>query len=702
MASVELLERSLPDCDSKGITDTLADLQGWSLIVYRKFNDSFSVFEGSDFDIDESVSRVMGAMDDIDFDRLNAIAGLQPIVAKRHYHYTGSLRWFDMAIVPLSEIEEAIPQHGSIGGFYLSIPTRGESPRDAGKIARRAADNTEDWDMVVGLPQLAWDITSLAQELLALEQVRDETPELMGDRVARSEVLARVAALQGHIEGELARAFDSALWFSRGRKESHLPHAKLNSLASDLADKRFEKAPRLHNELLNRVKPSSNAVAAQNALLRRMALNEGEVRLGIRGFPAEGGLFASLLEAAWLYRETPTGWRFVSPTPVNGDPCNLAPTWQAALDVLERAAHRTVSVAELYDIWRAPPFGIKDGLLPVLAVAFILSNRHALAFYREGIFQARLTDLDVDYLARDPNDVQVRWMNLSDVSRRLLSDMADVVRDMDEGNALANLEPIDVARGLVAIYDQLPPWVDRTQHLSTNAKRVRHLFKQANDPNSLIFDDIPRALSEGVQPSEGETLRRIADSVREGLTELRQAYPSMLHRLRETLLAEIQAPNASQPILAELRARADNVRQLAGDHRLEAFIIRLAQFQGSDDDMESLASMAANKPPHNWVDSDIDRAAVELAEMAQRFIRVETFAHVKGRSNKRHAMAVIVGMSGWTTPVHGEFDVADLDRRDVEGLIARMEEMLGHSGEDRHDIILAALAELSARYIKRR
>ena len=31
----------------------LEELQAWSLIIFRKFNDSFSVFEGSDFDVDE-------------------------------------------------------------------------------------------------------------------------------------------------------------------------------------------------------------------------------------------------------------------------------------------------------------------------------------------------------------------------------------------------------------------------------------------------------------------------------------------------------------------------------------------------------------------------------------------------------------------------------------------------------------------------
>ena len=70
----------------------------------------------------------------------------------------------------------------------------------------------------------------------------------------------------------------------------------------------------------------------------------------------------------------------------------------------------------------------------------------------------------------------------------------------------------------------------------------------------------------------------------------------MLHRLREVLLTELDVPNTSEAMLQELKARAENVRQLSGDHRLEAFVIRLARFLGGDEDMESLASLATNKP----------------------------------------------------------------------------------------------------------
>ena len=482
------LQSALPGHSKGDIRVALKELQLWSLIIFRKFNGSYSVFEGSDFDIDEEVGRVLTTMPDVDFARLNEIAGLQPIIAKRHYHETGALRWFDVIIAPLVDVQanatEFCPRNNAVGTFLLAVCTHGESENVASHIAQSVIHKVQDWDLAIGLPQGTWSFSSLAQELLAVEQVREESPQLQGDRIARREVEARIAALRGYMASELSRALDSAYWYSKKLTGVQCNQARRNTLASELARDRFFSSPRLRNELLNRVKPSGSAVAARNALLRRMVQNKGEERLGIEGYPAEGGLFASLLKDSHLYKKIEQEWHFADPT-LGDDPRNLAPAWKVAAEFLESNRHRTVPLTEIYGIWREPPYGIKDGLLPVLATAFILSKQRELAVYRQSIFQSQITDLDVEYLAKDENSVQLRWMELSDEQRALLTKMVGIVRALDPTNTLPDLEPIDVARGLVSIYDRLPPWVGRTQGLSANAKQVRTLFKQASDPNGL-------------------------------------------------------------------------------------------------------------------------------------------------------------------------------------------------------------------------
>ena len=114
-----------------------------------------------------------------------------------------------------------------------------------------------------------------------------------------------------------------------------------------------------------------------------MVSGEGAPRLGIEGFPAEGGLLESILLRSRIYRQEDNGrWRFARPEP-QSDSCHVIPAWDAALVFLEGAKSRTVNMSEIYSLWARPPFGIKAGLAPVIGLAFILANRQQLAFYRE-------------------------------------------------------------------------------------------------------------------------------------------------------------------------------------------------------------------------------------------------------------------------------------------------------------------------------
>ena len=680
----------------------LGQLKDWSLVIFRKFADAYAIFAGSDFDIDGAIDCELQNVREVDFAALQELAGLQPILAKRHYHDTGALRWLDVEVSHLHGLSERIRAYkstaGAIGTFVLAIPTEGESHNFAKRVCRTAVQESKDWDVVVGLSERAWIIVDLAKELIALVEVQVKHPDLPGDAIAQREVVARKTALQARLEEELRNAFDQAVWYLKDNEPQTWDLAEINNAASGIADKRFSLSPRINNELLNRMKPSNNAVAAQNVLLRAMVDREGEPRLGIDGYPAEGGLFASILEATALYGNVDGQWQFLAPQKKH-DPGNLVPIWSAAAKFLKEAKDRTVSVSDLYDLWGAPPYGLKQGLKPVMAVAFILTNKEHAALYREGIFQTRLKDIDVEILAKNADQIQLRWMDLSGVPRRLLSCMAEVVRELDAPNRLACLAPIDVARSLIAIFDQLHPWTKRTTQLSSKATRVRDLFKLANDPNKFLFDDIPATFGRRGELDEEKEPQAIVNDVRDGLIELTLAYPSMLRRLHDLMLTELQVPNDSPQALGELRERAANIRGIGDDFRLNAFISRLSQYGLSERDLEGIASLVANKPPRDWTDPDLDRTSVGLADMAQKFIRAENFARVKGRMDKRSSMAVVVGLNGRPVPFHAEFEVAESEKEIVEEIIKRLEGVIDTEDPTKRHLLLAALAEFGSRYM---
>ena len=705
VASAAVLSQALPSIAPERLQTCLEDLQSWSVLLYRRHAGAYAIYAGSDFDIDAAVADVRARLPIVDLARLRTLALLQPVLAKRHYHTTGALRWFEVDIAALGEgadrVRQFRPQAGAAGLFLLLIGTEAETDAKAKKLWKAAATVADRWPAAVGWTRDSFVIRELAAELLALEAVRAERAELQGDAVARREVSARIARIAAEVEDRLNQAFDGAQWSWRDLKNGALVTseggATLNAIASDLADQRYDLGPKLKNELLNRIKPSSNAIAAQKELLKAMVDRWQEPRLGIEGYPASGGLYDSLLAVTRLHRpraDDPD--RFVFADPEAGDDFNLAPLWAAAERLFREAGSAGADLGALFAEWRRPPYGVRDGLLPVLAIAYLMSRSGRLAVYLDGAFQPRVGSILIDRLAQDPASVRLRWTEASDFHVRVLSGVADLVAEF--GAILAGQthpEAIDVARGLVGLVLDLPAWVLRTGRLSPVATKVRSLAKLASDPNKFLLDDLPSVFGTATDQAHAEA-DAVVSALRDGLRELVEAYPKMLRELEAVMLLELRLGELTEGVRSNLHRRAASVRGLTGNYRLDAFATRLQTYNSDVEEIEGLASLAANKPPRDWVDRDIDHARIEIAALAQEFVRSEAFAHVKGREDGRVRMAIFISDPTRPSPVKPDFDITAGQQREVRELVDELERMLDHAGASRN-VALAALAELGAR-----
>ena len=251
LASGAVLAQALPWIEAGRLESCLDDLQSWSVVLYRRHAGAFAIYAGSDFDIDAAVAEVRAGLPVIDLARLRTLALLQPVLAKRHYHMTGALRWFEFDIAALADGAERVrqfrPQSGATGLFLLLIGTEAETDAKAKKLWRAAASAAERWPAAVGWTRDSFMIRELAAELLALEAVRAERSELQGDAVARREVSARIARLAAEVEDRLNQAFDGAQWAWQDLQSEELVTseggATLNAIASDLADQRYKLGP---------------------------------------------------------------------------------------------------------------------------------------------------------------------------------------------------------------------------------------------------------------------------------------------------------------------------------------------------------------------------------------------------------------------------------------------------------------------------
>lgn len=679
---------ALHEIDRVDVDSALASLERQSEIAFRKHTGTYVLYAGSDFDVEARLQEAIAETNDVDLNLVRTLADLQPMLAKRHHEKTGAMRWFEMSIEPVSELEAlAASKHAqdTIGRIVFPLPTKGETSDEAISAYERAILSCRSYPLFVGHHPSAGKLLDLARELTGLSSLVSRFPELRGDPIARREIDSRITEVRQKLEDNLHGLIGECVWYEGVNRPRRLTKRLLNEQLSSRADTIFSDAPDIRNELLNCSEPSSNAVSARTKLMKRMAMRASEPDLGFEGknYPAERGLYISLLQKTELHIEG----EYRAPNP--GD--KLFPLWRVADAMLADAEHGIVTADEIIETWGKDPIGLKAGLGPVFVVAYILSRRARVAVYGEGIFQSSFNELCVEFLARNAKDIGLRRVEMEGFIGETLEELGNLLKL--KGAA----EPLLVARTIIGEFDALVPWTARTQSLSPQTLQVREILKRANDPNKLLFDDLPR-LTEPL-PNGYFDPQATALLLRDALAEMRAAYPKVLDELRDLMLRELDVRGQGEDAFKDLRTRADNIRQIGGDLRLEAFVGRLTQFHGTREDMEGVASIAANKLPRDWNDGDRERAAVGLVELAASFLKTETMARVKGRKDRRHALAVVVGKDSAPHSLFREFEVADIDRQDVERLASIVDKVLSEANQQRRDIILAALVEVTSKYI---
>jgi hypothetical protein len=400
--------------------------------------------------------------------------------------------------------------------------------------------------------------------------------------------------------------------------------------------------------------------------------------LGIEGFPVHRGLYSTVLAPAGLHHKTADGYVFSKPT--HG---KIGQTYKAFWDKAERLFDEErgpISLSTLYQLWEAPPFGIRRGLMPILALAFIMANRHRFALYGEGRFQAEIDDYLVDILLQDENLVALRRVDIDSFQGAVLTGLASAIKSAT--GQPCQVDPLEIARRLVRFARDLPPWTQKSLSLSPATMEVRRILLRADDPHKALFVDIPAVFGE-------DDAKATASGIKTSLNELSAAYPQMMQDLSQRML---RALGCAEGDFADLQRRANTVSDLTGDLRVDAFAARLANYGGDLIDFEAIASLAINRPPRDWTDRDPDQVALALADFSLKFRHAEALAGVKGRRPTREAMALVIGTGEAGQAVIEEFEVAERDRPKVVALARALQDVLAQSGADR-SVLLAALAE---------
>ena len=215
-ASGSILHAALNDAGTaEEIDGTIQSLTRRSVVVFRRHTGSYALWEGSDVDIDD---RLAAARQSVDQDQnlaafLTREAPPSPLIARRHYFQTGTLRYFESCYADRAGLQADL-----FRGVLTADPGEADGrvvyclPRDAAdrESMRAMIASPSETPVVVAIPQDVFDLRELCHELTCLRWVAEHTPELEADRTARRELQARLAIaeqnLQAHLEGVFSPA----------------------------------------------------------------------------------------------------------------------------------------------------------------------------------------------------------------------------------------------------------------------------------------------------------------------------------------------------------------------------------------------------------------------------------------------------------------------------------------------------------------
>ncbi len=588
----------------------------------------------------------------------------RPIVARRHYVETGTLRYFDLIYVRAKELENVVKNWNSDsadGAIFVPLcqsgPERSRVIQSVEELQLKGRP-----EILIAVPQPLSDFAGLVAEVRRWEWIATNVPELEGDKNGREEVSRQIDAAKAVLHERINQVVDvrsfrtgrSIAWFHLGRPKELSSSRELFQFLSNVCDSVFYQSPKLRNELLNRRKLSSAAAAARMRLIERILDNATEILLGMDATkkPPEMSMYLSALQQTKLHLKGRHGARVTLPTTGN-DPCNLTPFFDRLRVTLTENEGRRIRISDLFAKLREPPIGARDGLLPLMLAVFCVAEAQHIAMYEDDAFIHHIGGAEFHRLSKVPESFELQYCKLSGVRSDVFNQLLSVVDSHVENSRAPAL--LDVVKPLCEFAVGLPDYSRNSTSLATKTLAIRAALLNAKEPSTLIFEQLPAAC--GLPPFHARKKSSVVETknyvreLKKGLGELRSAYPNLLTSIEKSIAEEFEVAGQHDTMRMELERKAADLAIHITEPSLKAFCLRLADAKLSRDAwLESVGSLVLAKPPRRWQEADFSRFKESLHDIVIRFKNTACLAFSKGEYSLGQSLRIgILQASGEET-----------------------------------------------------
>lgn len=567
------------------ISFLLGQLQGLQVIKYRKYKDSFILYEGSDIDIEEELNKLRSETEPVNnvAQALKKYLPLDYAGAKAASYKKGTPRFFQFEI---SERPLKTFNGSEIDGFVNLLFTDEDVEASILAIENQPILHAYFVETPNVKKQLH-EIQVVDKLYRSIDDHKDPAKIEVGN-----ERDFRIQNLKNYLNTVLFDGSDNVRWFFNGAVVSIKSRTDFNKILSTICDTIYHKTPVLQSELMNRFKLSSNVSYARRNLIERVINYYEKENLGFSDneFPPEKAIYYALLKNTGIHKEGRLGIHYF------GEPTDASflELWNACNLFFESATVGKKPLNELVDLLSKKPFKLKSGFIEYWLPIYLFIRREEYALYYNDIYVPYLNFDILDIINKDINKYQVKTFHIKGVRLELFNKYRQLIRQPETDN-VKETNFINTIKPFIIFYNrELNDYARKTNRISDDAKAFRKSVKGAKELEKVFFEDLLTNFGVSLNDlaSAEDNLNSYVKRLRDAMRELTSVYPNLIERIENHLLEELGLSGKSYTqYLKAIKKRYEPLKTYLLTDKQKIFRARL--FSQFDEPVKYFSSIAS-------------------------------------------------------------------------------------------------------------
>ncbi len=484
----------------------VSDLVKKKLLLHRKHSQEVSVWHGTDADLRgrlaDDMERHRGSFDLIKF--LNQEVSPKPWKPIEYNTEFGVDRYWSGEYYTANDFEKLRPSDASIlnvslgcdGKILYLVAESNEELCEAHDIAKNHIDNQQ---IITVIPRDQLQLKEAALEVWCISHMRLNS-ELIGEDPF---IIPEINQMQDDARGNLQNVIDKLIipsptgpyWYYKRNLLVINNTSELRRELSQITRNVFSHTPKIHNEMINRHKPSGTIVNSRKKLVMGILERHGTHDLGLIKSTPDASMFRTILCHTGLYKETSAGdWDYVTgkTKSLNND-LGLREVWKIIRDFFEIPSENGMKAPRLLlEKLQKPPIGLRKGLIPILFAAGLKKFANAISLRHKHEYITDILPSIIEDICINPDDYELEIVELNDSKKKYLK----IIREIFQGTQVYNIET-DLIR---SAYDAIQSWLFQlpkaslsADSVSDEAKSFQRLMQKSinNDPVAFLLKELP-------------------------------------------------------------------------------------------------------------------------------------------------------------------------------------------------------------------